>query len=429
MPETSFRKGADSMRKILSLLLWSLILSITGSSLSGSSMDSVRYSPAPEETFSSLCSEEEEEFPSDSPAKESPFYADYELLWDILKNTYPYLPYLENQGIDVDGVYARYAKTLGSVTSEEAFYVMLQDMFWVLGHFAHLEVVSPETYQTDYSFYLSDASLQAASENATEEEESPGSFAPVVYIQYYPDCHALYLKIDSFSHELVERDRDIVLDALSQYPETEHLIFDITANKGGSDYYWIKDLVAPLGGHYEFSWRNFFKSSPVLEQYYPGIGFPVSELTDAPDWVEELGLDQYYITSWDVPMIAYENKDGSEDDGSVSCAEAGATESPYRSIRKWVLIGPNVYSASDKFACFCKATGWATLVGTSTSGDGLGFTPILFLLPDSGLYIRFSPAAGEGLDGSLNAATGTKPDIPCLKGTSPLTRCLQEIRE
>ena len=98
------------------------------------------------------------------------------------------------------------------------------------------------------------------------------------------------------------------------------------------------------------------------------------------------------------------------------------------SARRWVLIDGGVYSSADKFACFCRSTGWATLVGTRTSGDGMGATPVLILLPESGLLVRFSVMAGENPDGSINAAAGTAPDLLCIRDVLPLNRCLEEIR-
>ncbi|WP_081673512.1 S41 family peptidase [Butyrivibrio sp. FC2001] len=100
-----------------------------------------------------------------------------------------------------------------------------------------------------------------------------------------------------------------------------------------------------------------------------------------------------------------------------------------RDIKKWVLTSNNVFSASEIFVCFCKATGWAKLVGRKTLGDGLGTTPVMLVLPDSGLLIRFSGGVGENPDGSINAVAGTNPDIMCIKDETPLDRCLEEIRK
>ena len=134
---------------------------------------------------------------------------------------------------------------------------------------------------------------------------------------------------------------------------------------------------------------------------------------NTPEWADLIGLDHYHVTSMILP---YED----EDSESLSLN---------KNIKRWVLISGQVYSASEKFASFCKATGWATLVGTTTPGDGLGTTPILILLPDSGLLVRFSYFVGENPDGSINAVRGTCPDEICIKGTLPLDRCLELIRK
>lgn len=39
----------------------------------------------------------------------------------------------------------------------------------------------------------------------------------------------------------------------------------------------------------------------------------------------------------------------------------------------WMLVNENVYSSSEYAAMFTKATGFATLVGRTTGGDGIGF--------------------------------------------------------
>ncbi len=97
-----------------------------------------------------------------------------------------------------------------------------------------------------------------------------------------------------------------------------------------------------------------------------------------------------------------------------------------KNIKKWVLTSERVYSSADKFANFCKRTGWATIIGTRTGGDGLGSTPVLLMLPDSGLLIRFSAEVGENPDGSMNAAVGTLPDVVC-KSKDAFDRCLELI--
>lgn len=76
-----------------------------------------------------------------------------------------------------------------------------------------------------------------------------------------------------------------------------------------------------------------------------------------------------------------------------------------------MIIDNRVYSSADSFSAFCKATGWATLVGQSTRGCGTGSTPILISLPNTGLLVRFSGIVVETYEGTLNVLAGTKPDI------------------
>ena len=359
-----------------------------------------------------------------SSAGNSPYTRDYDYLWDELENSYPYLAYLrDDMNIDLDEIRARYAKEAEAAADEDDFAQILQKMFSELNNFAHLDLVTPEMYQGYYYAYVYDnnyvfdrmpfteilqdsriSKIYVKPETPEEHILEIKDLYPDVWVQYYTDCNALYLRIPSFAHELIERDGIVINDALAKYPETKNIIFDITNNAGGSDYYWERNLVAPLGGSYSVSYRSYFKKSDITDRYYGD--YESNDIPDdAPEWVAQLGLDRCFENRWTLPEEKSEEKD----------------------IKKWVLTSENVYSAADKFVNFCKQTGWATVVGTRTSGDGLQSTPILLLLPDSGLLVRFSAIAGENPGGNMNAA-GTMPDIVCVKNENALDRCLEIIR-
>ena len=98
--------------------------------------------------------------------------------------------------------------------------------------------------------------------------------------------------------------------------------------------------------------------------------------------------------------------------------------------RVWLLVGPMVYSASESFAVFCRATGFATLVGSQTSGDGIGaLDPILMRLPNSGILIQFTMMYGLNPDGSGSEETGTAPDILSPAGEPALVTALRAAAE
>ena len=125
---------------------------------------------------------------------------------------------------------------------------MLQRMFSELGNFAHLSLVSPELYRNYCYIYAADDDPEAehssgvfrsilrdprlsaryrAPERPGEDRDAENRY-PKAAVHYYDDCKALYLQIPSFAQETVHRDRSVICDALKKYPETEHIIFDIT---------------------------------------------------------------------------------------------------------------------------------------------------------------------------------------------------------
>ena len=77
----------------------------------------------------------------------------------------------------------------------------------------------------------------------------------------------------------------------------------------------------------------------------------------------------------------------------------------------YLLVDSSVYSSSESFANFSKNTGFATLVGSKTGGDGIGRDPMLFALPNSGLVLRYSSTYGIDQTGAANEEVQTEPDI------------------
>ncbi len=103
-----------------------------------------------------------------------------------------------------------------------------------------------------------------------------------------------------------------------------------------------------------------------------------------------------------------------------------AAEAPYGGTI-WVLVDDTVYSSSENFVMFCKNTGFATLIGTTTGGDGGIADPLLAALPNSGLIVRFSVFYRLNGDGNGNEANGTKPDIVLSEHEDALKKCLEQI--
>lgn len=97
----------------------------------------------------------------------------------------------------------------------------------------------------------------------------------------------------------------------------------------------------------------------------------------------------------------------------------------------FLLVDGGVYSAADGFAMFCKATRFATVIGSNTGGDGGGRNVYRIKLPKSGLILQFRAMHGLNPDGSSNVEFGTTPDViysDIPDFNSPLSLCLGYIK-
>lgn len=340
----------------------------------------------------------------------APFMADYELLWETLETDYPYLDYLRDRGIRVDSIRESFGERVKSVKKPESFALIVSQMFEKLEFTAHLFMIEQLFFSNLYATYVLDDEVcenpffepwrrtlkeAAATGRYTAPTEAQGStdakvgnYASVT-VTYYEDCKTLCLKIPTFVFFVQERDHDVLQQALEKYPEAENIVFDITGNSGGADGYWRDNLVAPFGEDQQCSLRMFFKGSPQnLQIITPDEAKQTSELEDAPEWALKYGLDRY--ACFDMPVEG--------------------REAVHSDAKRWVLVDHVVYSSSEMFVCFCKSTGWATVAGKQTGGDGIGFSPVLRLLPDSGVLYEFNCAAGENPDGTMSIE-GTTPDV------------------
>ena len=359
--------------------------------------------------------EQEPAEPSSAPAEEQgPYSADYELLWEALETDYPYLDYLRGKGVDVDRIRESYAEQVRQAQDADEFAAILGRMFLAMQNTAHLWVVSREDFPYFYSAYMEyidpwretvEAAAQAGYYSLSTESGSPDGnglgYLPPVKVTWYADCSTLCITVRTFAHEAVERDRDVIWQAIAQYPDAENIVFDISNNSGGDTGYWMANIVAPFGEDQAFDLRMYYRDSPRNRLYVDAIvdaffaeSLPLEEVEAPAAWAEELGLDSVIVGELQIK----------------------GTPKIQSNAKRWVIVNGVVYSSAEAFVCFCKSTGWATVIGTQTGGDGVGFDPALLLLPDSGLLVRFSIVAGESPGGGMNIE-GTAPDVELKTGS------------
>ncbi|MDZ4993461.1 peptidase [Clostridium perfringens] len=197
------------------------------------------------------------------------------------------------------------------------------------------------------------------------------------------------------------KDIELIDDYLNKIKEYQALVIDIRGNSGGDSYYWMSYLVPKLIDEvYKNTTYNFLKDGDVINNYlkksksksYTGFGevkdLDTSTLVNLPVEVEE--DFKYYSKSI---MEITPKEDSIKFKGNI-----------YLLVDKWV------YSSSETFASFAKQTGFATLIGERTGGDGIGSDPLLDMLPNSGYVFRFSKDMGVTADGTSNEEFKTEPD-------------------
>lgn len=96
---------------------------------------------------------------------------DYDFLWTALEENYVFFPILERQGIDVSSIQADTRAQIQNQEPDAAmFYETLRQMFLKCNHFAHLNVVSKDVYDSMAQYYCAEGREDSGWKDALEKE-------------------------------------------------------------------------------------------------------------------------------------------------------------------------------------------------------------------------------------------------------------------
>lgn len=197
------------------------------------------------------------------------------------------------------------------------------------------------------------------------------------------------------------KDIELIDKYLNNIKEYQALIIDIRGNSGGDSYYWISYLVPKLIDKvYENTTYSFWKDGEIINNY-----LKKSKVKYSTGFGEVKDLDTTKLVNLQVEVkedFKYYSKNTME----ISPSE----DSIKFKGNIYMLVDKGVYSSSEAFASFAKQTGFATLIGERTGGDGIGSDPLLHMLPNSGYIFRFSKDMGTIADGTSNEEFKTEPD-------------------
>ena len=222
------------------------------------------------------------------------------------------------------------------------------------------------------------------------------------------------IQIDSF---IISSDyENIFKQYYKKIKNYKNIIFDIRNNSGGSTSYYEKYIIDYLLNNqikYDETYllnntntNTKFMSESVKKTIKPITHIPIKN------------LDEKLINSFDsfniIENVYYPNEE----------KNIGFNGKIY------LLVSNSVYSASEALTYLCKETGFATIIGTNTGGDGIqdgNGGPIKIVLPNSKLIFQFTASIGINSDGTINEIEGTKPDVYLKNGEDALTKCLDII--
>ncbi len=393
---------------------------------------------------------------------------DFDYMYQTLKENYSYLELIKRaEGVDMDQEYETYRAKVESTETDMQFFVLIQQFIDKAAGTAHLDLLIPGLYDwlagaylledgipeeelprlrllaKEYNNEASTATYDAISdvfqetmdrvaahnaalaaeaadpdpENAVAdpldgllaEEGETENLKFGILSEESPKI--AYIQINSFDMSFYEEDKSTLEGLYKAYEDFDHVIFDLTLNGGGGMTYF-NDLMAAPNIDRTLSTNIYYlvKDGSLNRRIMDLSSYrPVSDLPELPRMNQEdlKELDLFLPDTYTV-----------EPSGSGKMLKG----------RLWMLVNENVYSSSEYAAMFTKATGFATLVGRVTGGDGIGEDPIPIVMKNSGLIVRYSPVYGVTPDGAGSQEYGTEPDIMAADGESELAACLKAIK-
>ncbi len=363
---------------------------------------------------------------------------DFEYLYQTLKDNYPYFGAAKRQmGLDWLAEKENFLNKIKKTKNDREYILTLDSILRKL-HDGHLDLLFVRAWQggikqykmiaeTDPEYekwvstlenpdarplYWQQILNQSRTEQLTTSEQQPRRNPIPAYRDSIISKDKIgIMRIRSFSYSNITRDSGFIAPFLNKICDFDNLIIDIQNNGGGASLYWKNNIARKLIQNTVKFPVSFAVKAGSVNKYFDPEYFKNSTIiqksTDHQKIPAEFFDGTYYLRT--------------ETDSVVPDHPI-----PFKG-KIYLLVDGAVFSSSEEFAYFCKTTRFATIAGTRTGGDGIGNDPVIIVLPESGIIVRFPVLAGFNSDGSLNVEERTVPDIP-LKGGNADER-LRELIE
>ena len=367
------------------------------------------------------------------------YLEDLDHLYSTLAANFPFFGVIYRaRGVDMHERYRiarEYIEAVGHIRDDAHFAEIINHLFIgrarSAGHFdmlqgemlrLHIEVFSNQVarYGNQFLYFLYELDNPAtrALHGLTDESFAPpvpgeGSlvFATTsnnIETRIIEPGRIAYVNILSMSHATMRLDRETLLDFYHHIADFDHLIIDIRQN-GGGDARFFSDLVIapnisePLEYHFYMLMMDGGHNRRLLETWFGSWWEDTPGYSTFRPIHDDLLYRLIYLNADDAQMLEfYWARHGLIQPSQAEAIFGG---------KIWLLVGERNFSASEQAAAISRQTGFATLVGETTGGDGIGINPLVLALPNSGVVVRFSPVYGTDPLGRNNQEFGTDPHV------------------
>ncbi len=353
------------------------------------------------------------------------YIEDFEYAYDILEAHYPYFKVNEiKTGVDWLEQKEKYLEQLSNVTVDGQFTSTMQGILDEL-HNDHVRLMPAEEGLMFYTSYMTQPRYTWTSK-AAEVFEKPTVRAryPITnerideYLSLTRNLEEMGEQTNLKAYDLVpgqvgyfsiasmlpydpkstrvQAEKEYLLPYLQSVKDYPALVIDIRDNYGGDSAYWA-NFILPMILDEEASRTAYLfqKDAPLFEHMIRQHNMQelsedfIKSLNVNPQ-AEEIVSDFDYYTRWEHNIKP--NADSIGFNGNI-----------------YLLVNSRVYSSSETFASFAKESGIATLIGTTTGGDGLASGLTIFDLPNTGYLIQFTSELGMTESGSISELDQTTP--------------------
>lgn len=352
--------------------------------------------------------------------------ADFEQLYNEIKNGYPFLEVNKRQNkIDWLANKETYKDLIEKTSSDQDFAEKLNSILQDLNS-GHTEVITEKAYfdmfkevygPLGWYDFFDDENVNNMY-NSFKDKGKPmsESFKDIEMKDLVKDkIGYIYIPQMNSANGSIDDDMKRIESYLRNRQNYKALVINIRGNTGGTDEYWTKLVSILSDKKFECGGYNLVRNnSDVINNYTKARKVKLNDINELPKNIIKKAPKE--VTS----MFTHfeENK----------LTVEGKSKTPFKG-KIYLLVDDFVYSGAESFSIFCKEQNFATIVGTKTGGDGYVYDPVLFKLNNSGLIVRMSSAMYITDSGICNEEEKTTPDVKIENNSKRLEPYIDKVLE